>query len=376
MLAGLLGIRALVWVGPTVPVPLPYDAMNSLLKVQVINDSRAEDGFELTFALGKDASADFSLLASGAVELFNRVAIAVIMGVTPEFLIDGIITEQEILPSDRPGESTLVLRGRDVRVMMDLEEKDATFPNMPDFLIATTVMGNYAQYGLIPTPVPTSDLPIELLKIPRQAETDLAFLKRLAARNGYIFYVEPVTLGVNMAYFGPETRISVPQPALYIDMGHRTNMSSLSFTNDGMAPVTTSGKFIEPLTMQAIDIPSLPSLNLPPLSRSPADAKRKAVLRCTGNASPAGAIAAAMAASSNAADSVTATGSVDCVRYGGVLRARRLVGIGGAGLTYDGNYYIRRVTHTIQPHNSYTQEFLATREGTGAMLPVVVPPWP
>jgi hypothetical protein len=373
MLTSLLGIRALVWIGPTVPVPLPYEATSSLVKVQVINDSRAEDGFELTFALGKDQSADFSLLGSGAVDLFSRVSIAVILGVVPEFLIDGIITEQEILPSDRPGESTLVLRGRDVRVMMDLEEKDATFPNMPDFLIATTVMGNYAQYGLVPTPVPTSDLPIELVRIPRQAETDLAFLKRLAARNGYIFFVEPITLGVNMAYFGPETRVGVPQSALAIDMGHRTNLRSLSFTNDGLAPVATSGRFIEPLTMQAIDIPSLPSLNLPPLSSSPAEVRRKAVLRCTGNASAAGALAAAAAAASNAADSVTATGDVDCVRYGSVLRARRLVGIQGAGRTYDGNYYIRRVTHTIEPHNSYTQQFLATREGTGALLPVVVP---
>jgi hypothetical protein len=371
MLTSLLGIRVMVWIGPTVPLPLPPEVSAALIKVSVINDSRAEDGFELTFALGKDLSADFSLLSAGTVEVFNRVSIAVVMGVVPEFLIDGIITEHEVIPSDQPGASTLVVRGRDVRLMMDLEEKDATFPNMPDFVIATTVLANYSQYGLVPTPVPTSDIPIELFRIPRQAETDLQFVKRLARRNGYIFYVEPIALGVNLAYFGPETRVSVPQSALMIDMGPHTNLKSLSFTNDSLAPVQSTGSFIEPLSMQAIDIPSLPSLNLPPLSSSPAQARRKARLRCTGNASPAGAVTASAASSSNAPDAVACTGEIDCVRYGGVLRARRLVGIAGAGRTHDGNYYVRRVTHTIEPHKSYTQQFLATREGTGSMLPVV-----
>ncbi|HEY5948935.1 MAG TPA: hypothetical protein VIV40_25765 [Kofleriaceae bacterium] len=362
-----------MWIGPTVPLPLPPDAYASLIKIQVINDSRIEDGFELTFALGKDLSADYSLLSTGVVDVFSRVAIAVILGVVPEFLIDGIITEHEIVPGDRPGESTLVLRGRDVRVMMDLEDKDATFPNMPDYVIATTVLGSYAQYGLVPSPVPTSDMPLELDRIPRQEETDLAFVKRLAQRNGYIFYVEPITLGTNLAYFGPETRIGFPQSALMIDMGHRTNLRSISFTNDSLAAVQSTGTFIEPLSMQAIDIPSMPSLNLPPLSSSPAQARRKALLRCMGNASAAGALAAVIASVSNAEDPVTCTGEIDCVRYGNVLRARKLVGIAGAGRTYDGNYYVRRVTHTLEPHNSYTQSFLATREGTGAMLPVVVP---
>ena len=45
-------------------------------------------------------------------------------------------------------------------------------------------------------------------RIPRQQETDLAFMRRLAQRNGFVFYVEPVTFGVNRAYFGPEIRTS------------------------------------------------------------------------------------------------------------------------------------------------------------------------
>ena len=74
----------------------------------------------------------------------------------------------------------------------------------------------------------------------------------------------------------------------------------------------------------------------------------------------------------NSPDSVSATGSVDTPRYGHALRARRLVGVRGAGLSYDGFYYVRSVTHTIEP-GSYTQQFQLSREGTGSLTPAVVP---
>ena len=55
-----------------------------------------------------------------------------------------------------------------------------------------------------------------------------------------------------------------------------------------------------------------------------------------------------------------------------VLRARRLVGVRGAGTTFDGFYWVKQVTHTIKS-GSYTQGFKLSREGTGALLPVVAP---
>jgi hypothetical protein len=372
-LASTLGVRVMVWTGATVPAPPPSVVSASLMSAQVVNDAKAGDGFELTFALGKDSVTDYSILSGGSLDPYNRVVIAVVMGVIPSVLIDGIITEHNISQSDRPGESTLTVRGKDVSVMMDLEEKNATFPNQPDFVIFTSLIGNYAQYGLVPMPFPTTDVPIELMRVPRQAETDLAFIKKLAARNGFIFYVEPVTLGVNTAYFGPNTRIGVPQSGLIIDQGAFSNLKSLNFSRDGAAAVSATGSFVEPLSMSVVDIPSLPSLNIPPLSSSPEQPKRKVLLRDSSKLDPAAAMTSSAAAVTNAPDSVTATGEIDCVRYGAVLRARKLVGIAGAGQTHDGFYYVQKVTHMIQPHITYTQNFEATREGTGALLPTIGP---
>jgi hypothetical protein len=69
---------------------------------------------------------------------------------------------------------------------------------------------------------------------------------------------------------------------------------------------------------------------------------------------------------------VRGEGVLDTVRYGAALRARRLVGVRGVGHGYDGNYYVERVTHVLKAEQ-YLQKFSIRREGTGALLPVVVP---
>ncbi len=69
---------------------------------------------------------------------------------------------------------------------------------------------------------------------------------------------------------------------------------------------------------------------------------------------------------------VTVTGELDAVRYGDLLTARGLVGLRGAGYSYDGLYYVKNVTHSIR-RGEYKQRFTITREGLGSTTPVVIP---
>jgi hypothetical protein len=52
------------------------------------------------------------------------------------------------------------------------------------------------------------------------------------------------------------------------------------------------------------------------------------------------------------------------------LRARQLVGVRGAGLAFNGLYYVRRVTHTIK-RGEYKQNFSLSRNGLISTLPKV-----
>lgn len=375
MLTGVLGIRVLLWMGENLPRPAPVEAMRALQEVEVHFNDRAPSGFRLVFALHKDKSLDYTLLKSGALEPGSLVVVAAIMGVVPHALINGVITHHQIEPSAEAGGSRLTVMGQDVGQMMDLEERNEPYDNRPDFLIFNQVIASrYARYGVVPLATPTTDFPLMLYRTPWQQGTDRAFLQELARRNGFVFYLEPTAPGVTTAYFGPENRLGIPQPTLSFNLGSLSNVQSLHVGNDALAPVASRGVFVEPFTRTSIPIPALPSLRLPPLSAEPAPALRTALTRDSANRNPAQAALAGLSQSMSAPEPVEVRGSLDTVRYGHVLRNRRLVGLRGVGLSYDGYYYVRQVTHRIDVRqSSYTQSFGLSREGIGTLLPLLPP---
>ena len=64
--------------------------------------------------------------------------------------------------------------------------------------------------------------------------------------------------------------------------------------------------------------------------------------------------------------------AADTVRYGDILRARRLVGVRGVGTNYGGKYYVKQVTHRIK-RGEYKQRFTLTRNALVSITPVVPP---
>ena len=374
VLASVLGIRLLLWTGRSVPVPAPTAALEALEDVEVTNDAGGPDGFRLTFNVGKRPTGEYELVGEPALQPMSRVVIGVVVGARPEVLCDGLVTHHQMQATWEPGRSLFTVIGRDLTQALDLKEEDDEYPNQPDWLIVSQVLARprYAAYGLVPTPTPTTDVPLELFRVTRQHETDLAFVRRLAEANGHVFYIEPVTFGVNRAYWGPEVRTGIPQPALKVDLGEATNVRTLDVSHDALAPEGVAGTFVDPVLKQPWPLPQLPSLRFPPLAARTAPTLRTRRLRSTARKTPAEAATAVVAAVSTTPEPVTATGETDGVRYGHVLRARRLVGVAGAGLTSDGFYYVRRVTHRLR-QGEWTQSFTLSREGTGTLSPVVPP---
>ena len=160
-----------------------------------------------------------------------------------------------------------------------------------------------------------------------------------------------------------------------MNLGSATNVKSLDFSLDALAPVGTRGVFVEPITRTSIPIPALPALKVPPLAAVPGMPYRTTIDRSTANENPVTAATSLLASMTNSPDAATADGEVDGVRYGTALRARKLVGVRGAGWTHDGFWYVRRVTHsiTLGPNAQYSQRFSLSREGTGSLTPVVRP---
>ncbi|KAA3662483.1 MAG: hypothetical protein DWQ04_13395 [Chloroflexi bacterium] len=367
----LLGIRLLLQLGRTVPLPAPYAVMSALREIEVTNKDRERDGFKLKLTLGKETPLDYSLLTSGLLDPPNRLVISVIFGALPQVLIDGIITHQQFQPSNQPGESQLHLMGESVAVMLELEEKTEVYPNQPDSVIVTRLLASYAQYGLVPKVTTTTDIPIETDRVPSQQGSDLACIQSLAEKNGFVFYIEPGPVpGTNIAYWGPENRLDVPQSALTMNMGALTNVDApINFTYNALGPASPEITIVEPNTRLPISIPVPSGLNLP-LARRPATVLRRIIDRNSAKLNPYQAGLRGTATSSESADPIQASGELNAVRYGRSLKSRRLVGVRGVGDTYNGDYYVKEVTHTIQA-GSYRQQFKLKREGFGAVKSVV-----
>jgi hypothetical protein len=376
----LAGIHLTLLIGPTIPIPATPDLIEALQSVEVTSSEGSRDGFQITFAAGRSAGAgtiDYPLLVNPLLRPFNRVIIVVTLGVTPKVLIDGIITNQQVGVSNDPGKSTLSVMGEDVSVMMDMEEKQVTHPNRPDIVAVGMVLGSYAQYFLpMIIPPPSVDVPITTDWVPTQQSTDLEFVRQLAENHDYVFYVEPTDVpGVNTAYWGPPNRVGVPQKALSVNMGSETNASNINFQYDALKPFLVEGQFRDRDLDVTLPVETFASTQ-PPLSTQPAwlvnqPNVRKKLFSADGvNALEA--FTKAQAETDSSIDAVTATGEIDSVVYGDILRARKLVGLRGAGYSYDGVYRVKSVSHHIKV-GQYTQSFTIVREGVGSITPVVPP---
>ena len=94
----------------------------------------------------------------------------------------------------------------------------------------------------------------------------------MASAVGHVFYLEPGPVpGVSTAYWGPEIRAGVPQPALSVDMDAATNVESLSFTYDGLAKTLPIVHVQPPRSKVPFPVP-VPDITLlhPPLALKPA----------------------------------------------------------------------------------------------------------
>ncbi|HEX6045682.1 MAG TPA: hypothetical protein VFZ22_14410 [Pyrinomonadaceae bacterium] len=368
-----LGVRLQLLIGANVPVPAPFEVMDSFIALEVRHNDRERDVFDMELSLGKDSLLDYGLLLNGYFDPPNRIVIAVLMGVLPEVLIDGVITSHQVMPSNTPGESTLRITGEDISLRLDLDPASATHANQPDSVIVTKILAKYLQYGITPQVTQTPDVPIEVNRVPSQQETDLAYIRRLAERNGFVFYIEPLPApGFTTAYFGLDNRLGLPQPALSLNMGPQTNVDQpINFHYNALGPVTPQVTILDPITKTPIQIPA-PSGLRPPLASRPSTPLRTYIARDSANLEPSQGLLRAVQSSTDSSDAVSASGEVDAVRYGQVLRSRRLVGVRGAGFSYNGNYYVKQVTHRIR-RGEYKQTFSLSREGLGSLTPAVVP---
>jgi phage protein D len=377
----LIGLHLTLLMGPTVPLPVPEPALEMLDSVEVTHSDEGRSGFQLVFKAVRSRKdfIDYLIFANPQFKAGNRVIIACAFGAIPLVLMDGIITNHQLKPATPGGDpASLTLQGEDVSIMMDLQEKNTEHPAQPDNVIAMKIIITYAQYGLIPLVIPplTLEVPLPTDRVPVQRATDLAYLQDMAQRHAYTFFVIPgPVIGTNTAYWGPPIRVGIPQRALTVDMGPDSNVDSLQIERTPAEATTVQGSVQDRTTNQRVPILSFLTtrpplaINNPLLDRA---LTRTETFGGTSGQTAQQAMSQAQARTDASMDTVKVEGVLNTAKYGLPLMARGLVGLRGAGFSYDGFYYVKKVTHTIKM-GDYTQKFTLVREGTGSTVPLVIP---
>ena len=409
----LLGINLGLMLGRTTARPAPLELAEALKSVSVTHNDTGRSGFSLTFEVGRNGPLDlldFSLVSNPLLKPFSRVVLVLTMGVVPQVLADGVITNVQLTPSNEPGASTLTVTGEDVSVMMDLREFSLALPPVPDHFVVMLTLLKYAQFGIVPAIIPAvfsnPKSPTEQISV--QTMSDLAYINFLASRQGYVFYVEPgFAPNTNFAYWGPPHvpppyRAGQTQSPITFNAGPDTNATSVNFSYNALAPTLLAGVIQDsksnfslpvvtsprglriPLAKNSAIVENFPNVRIGILPTTPRQAE-KAVSgggvkakgeggnggdasesRTVSGVEMAEAFARAQATTDLSTDDVvTVSGELDALQYGSILRARGIVSLRGVGFTYGGDYYVKSVSHEISV-GQYKQRFTLTREGTGS----------
>ena len=320
---------------PTMPVP---DS------VQVVEALHQPTTYRLRYEF-TSADGDFPILSDSHLEPEKEIAVAVVPEVLPKFLVCGPVMRHEISIVNGASGSKLDVIGGDRCIAMDREDKAKIWNNVTDSI---AVMAVVAGYQLVPDVGVTTTLHTEFTHALVQRETDLRFVRRLARRNGFWFWITSEAPMVNIAHF----KRFAPGGSADVEFkinGKDANIDSVSIEWDSERPVAASMKQVSLSDKSVID----GSVDRSPLSgladKALADIvseKRSAhIVVPADSAGDLKSRAEALLIDHGWFVSARVTARLSVLKQ--IVRAHTVASIGGIGKRHSGKYVVARVVHDI-----------------------------
>jgi hypothetical protein len=367
-----------LYIGKVYPTRAPQSIVKAVQQISVeLGEQAGGQGFSITFKAEQSSLADqeYNLLTEFLLKPGSRVVITVTLNATPQVLMDGVISQIQLSPAQGTQAGTITVTGKDIGMLLDLVDVNMALPIPSLTGVVAVVLAKYLPLGLIPEIIPPLKdviyVPTERLHF--QEGTDLEYLTSLAQDHGYIFTIKPGPLpGTSRAYWGPLIKVGLPQKALSVNMGPKTNVESINFDYDALRPTQAYGMVASLDAPIPIPVLGLTNINPPPLaSQSPFLVNQPYLKKQRLKYQRADAVEAYVKTQSKVDQSaesvVSVSGTLNALRYGDILRAPGIVGLRGAGLAHDGLYYVKTVSHSISK-GQYQQSFSLGREGLGTIV--------
>ena len=353
------------------------DFYDNVTSVTVEENTDVASTARLRLAIQVLDDGSWTMLDDDRLSLFRRLTVSIGVGSggasgSMVTVFDGYVTGVEVTAASTPGSSFVDVVAFDTSVLLSLEEKIATWPNMSDSDIINQILGSYGVQAQVDTTSPVhQDNDTTVV----QRSTDIQFARELASRNGLELYFTTDDTGQVTAMCCAPQLSGSPQPDLAIRFGGQSNLRSFAVRVSGRRPLHVKAAQIDvksnsATTAQADDV-SLAKLGDKDLETlaggtldglvTPADAQAQMLILGPPTSDATELQAHAQAVRDEAGWFITAEGEINADAYGAVLRPHRLVLVKGAGTLYSGTYYVTRVVHRLQSDGSYAQTFEARR---------------
>ena len=302
---------------------------------------------------------------------WNRVTVTVTVGSLTDTIMDGYISDIHVETTPQTAQLKATFTGVDASYVMDLQPHCKVWNDGQTYEDIAQVILTGAPYNftaVLPESPPDAGSPPPSVT---QRGTDLQFLRELARRRGYELFLTGGT-----AYFRPPVLDGTPQKQVASNFGDKTNCDNMQLDVNGAAPTEAVAARVDRETGETITAQATTTdTNLPAMGTTDITDHRgygipptRLVVRRAPAGSPTDLANYVRAVMIRTGFWLKVTGTLNAVRYGAILRARKPVAIVGLASEYNGNYYVRKVVHTLTIRH-YAMQFEAVRNRSGESAP-------
>jgi phage protein D len=308
------------------------------------------------------ADGDFPLLKESTFGPGTELQVLVPTADATECLVKGPVIGQQIRFEQGGAGSSLVVIGADSLIKMDREDKAVAWSDLTDSAAVSAIL---SQAGLVPDVESTSAGHFELKHTLIQRETDLAFVRRLARRNGNLFWVSCDEVGVETAHFKRPALDGDATCDLVINLTEpRSNVTSLEICWDVERPTKADAAELDlnnksdiSGTVERSPLTGLGGSGLADIVTDPRVVHVRAPVDDNGDLQ-----ARSEGALIESSFFLRASGSTTLSALGKVLRSHTLVNLRGVGSRHSGVWFCSAVTHSID-QTEHLMEFDLIRNG-------------
>jgi phage protein D len=349
--------------------PVPAAVLSAVKQIEVEDHASMADMMRLRLATAvRSDGSGWTVLDDTIFTRLAKLRLSVAVGSAPLApLLEAYVVEVNTTFASDPGGSEIVVTAMDPTVLMHLEEKVRSWPDMADSDVALAIFSD-AGYRFSAVVEPTGLSRQENDHTLVQRGTDIQFLQKLAQRNGYECYVEINSDGEVVGHFHPPKPEGAPQGTLTVNSGSATNVDKFRARYDMLGPAVAQGATIDAdsgSTQPGDATEAAHTSGMGAEVTTAADRPRKVLLSGLGMTQSAEVQRYAQAVVDRSSWSIHAEGELSTVGYGAVLHAKQPVMVRGVGQQFSGRYYVERVLHTITGDGAWTQKFTLHRNAIG-----------